>query len=168
LCTYCRDSIAKLHKPDCNEEPSATREDAHHARASHIPGASLHRSLPKLQIHPTTTRKRALTGPPNTDKLARIKTIKKPASEMPPKRAAATKAAAATKDATTTKPMANTGAKVTKPAAPAKKPATKAKAAAAEEKPTKTRGRAKKEVEPETDAEEETKTTTKKTKANGK
>ena len=93
-----------------------------------------------------------------TSTLARIKTIKKPSSAMPPKRAAAaTKAAAKDAPAAAAKNKANTAAKVTKPEPATKK--TTAKTKAAEKAPAKARGRPKKqpaaevEAEPESEAE---------------
>ena len=83
-----------------------------------------------------------------TSNLARIKTIKKPTSNMPPKRAAAaTKAAAKDAPAAAAKNKANTAAKVTKPKAEPKKAAPKA--------PAKARGRPKKQPEAKVEAEPE-------------
>jgi hypothetical protein len=149
----------QLHRVASDQQTSETKTH----RASRIPrqlsaSANLLRNIwfekhhpPHRLLHPTNHATPNLT-------LARIKIIKTPASDMPPKRAAAASKAAA-KDAPATtaaaKNKANTAAKVTKPEPATKKTTAKSKAAETAKPAAKGRGRPKKQPEPEPEVESE-------------
>jgi hypothetical protein len=141
------------HKPHCASASTTHREAS--LPAYHNP----HHQPPRKHLFPRTplqltTAFHVARITRLTSNLARIKTIKKPSSAMPPKRAAAaTKAAAKDAPAAAAKNKANTAAKVTKPVPATKK--TTAKSKAAEKAPAKARGRPKKQAAAEVEAEPE-------------